>query len=243
MNLPFRYPNITAGDAVSQLGQIRSYLHQLVDQLNVSAADTDKTVSEVRSQGAMLQKTASSLEAQTPKATFGSIKSLIIKSADIVDAYYDQISTKMVGEYTALSEFGEFKQSTTNTLIANSESITNIYTNNQEIKDKVKVLDDYRKETKAYIKTGLLGYDDNGNSIYGLEIGQENNSDNETNSDENVKFSKYARFTSNRLEFYDQNDKPVAWISDQTLHITKAEIQTMNLGVYNLDTSDGIAFL
>ena len=235
MNLPFRYPNITAGDAVSQLGQIRSYLHQLVDQLNVSAADTDKTVSEVRSQGEMLQKTASSLEAQTPKATFGSIKSLIIKSADIVDAYYDQISTKMVGEYTALSEFGEFKQNTTNTLIANSESITNIYTNYQEIKDS---LNHYISDTKAYIRTGLLGYEDDGiTPIYGLEIGQENNS-----GEENV-FRKYARFTSNRLAFYDQNGNDVAWISDQTLHITKAEIQTMNLGDYKLDTADGIAFL
>ena len=235
MNLPFRYPNITAGDAVSQLGQIRSYLHQLVDQLNVSAADTDKTVSEVRSQGAMLQKTASSLEAQTPKATFGSIKSLIIKSADIVDAYYDQISTKMVGEYTALSEFGEFKQSTTNTLLANSESITNIYTNYQEIKDS---LNHYISDTKAYIRTGLLGYEDDGiTPIYGLEIGQENNS-----GEENV-FSKYARFTSNRLAFYDQNGNDVAWISNQTLHITKAEIHTMNLGDYKLDTADGIAFL
>ena len=235
MNLPFRYPNITAGDAVSQLGQIRSYLHQLVDQLNVSAADTDKTVSEVRSQGEMLQKTASSLEAQTPKATFGSIKSLIIKSADIVDAYYDQISTKMVGEYTALSEFGEFKQSTTNTLLENSESITNIYTNYQEIKDS---LNHYISDTKAYIRTGLLGYEDDGiTPIYGLEIGQENNS-----GEENV-FSKYARFTSNRLAFYDQNGNDVAWISDQTLHITKAEIQTMNLGDYQLDTADGIAFL
>lgn len=235
MNLPFRYPNITAGDAVSQLGQIRSYLHQLVDQLNVSAADTDKTVSEVRSQGEMLQKTASSLEAQTPKATFGSLKSLIIKSADIVDAYYDQISTKMVGEYTALSEFGEFKQSTTNTLLANSESITNIYTNYQEIKDS---LNHYISDTKAYIRTGLLGYEDDGiTPIYGLEIGQENNS-----GEENV-FSKYARFTSNRLAFYDQNGNEVASISDQTLHITKAEIQTMNLGDYKLDTADGIAFL
>lgn len=235
MNLPFRYPNITAGDAVSQLGQIRSYLHQLVDQLNVSAADTDKTVSEVRSQGEMLQKTASSLEAQTQKATFGSIKSLIIKSADIVDAYYDQISTKMVGEYTALSEFGEFKQSTTNTLLENSESITNIYTNYQEIKDS---LNHYISDTKAYIRTGLLGYEDDGiTPIYGLEIGQENNS-----GEEKV-FSKYARFTSNRLAFYDQNGNDVAWISDQMLHITKAEIQTMNLGDYKLDTADGIAFL
>lgn len=238
MNLPFRYPNITAGDAVSQLGQIRSYLHQLVDQLNVSAADTDKTVSEVRSQGAILQKTASSLEAQTPKATFGSIKSLIIKSADIVDAYYDQISTKMVGEYTALSEFGEFKQSTTNTLLANSESITNIYTNYQEISSEVDGIQNAVKQTNAYIRTGLLGYEDDGiTPIYGLEIGQENNS-----GEENV-FSKYARFTSNRLAFYDQNGNDVAWISDQTLHITKAEIQTMNLGNYTLDTSDGIAFL
>lgn len=237
MNLPFRYPNITSGDAVSQLGQIRSYLHQLVDQLNVSSADTDKTVSEVRSQGAMLQKTASSLEAQTPKATFSSIKSLIIKSADIVDAYYDQISTKMVGEYTALSEFGEFKQKTSGYFTATSDRIDQIYSNYQEISSDVEGIQNAVKQTNAYIRTGMLGYEDDGTPIYGLEIGQENNS-----GEENA-FSKYARFTSNRLTFYDQNDKPVAWISDQTLHITKAEIQTMNLGEYTLDTSDGIAFL
>lgn len=238
MNLPFRYPNITAGDAVSQLGQIRSYLHQLVDQLNVSAADTDKTVSEVRSQGAMLQKTASSLEAQTPKATFGSIKSLIIKSADIVDAYYDQISTKMVGEYTALSEFGNFKQETTGEFTATSDRIDQIYGNYQEISSEVDGIQNAVKQTNAYIRTGLLGYEDDGiTPIYGLEIGQENNS-----GDQSV-FKKYARFTSNQLTFYDQNDNKVAWISDQMLHITKAEIQTMNLGDYKLDTADGIAFL
>lgn len=34
MSIHIRYPNITAGSEREQMAQMRSYLHQLVDQLN-----------------------------------------------------------------------------------------------------------------------------------------------------------------------------------------------------------------
>lgn len=34
MSINIRYPNITAGSEKEQMAQMRSYLHQLVDQLN-----------------------------------------------------------------------------------------------------------------------------------------------------------------------------------------------------------------
>lgn len=34
MSINIRYPNITAGSEREQMAQMRSYLHQLVDQLN-----------------------------------------------------------------------------------------------------------------------------------------------------------------------------------------------------------------
>ena len=37
-------------------------------------------------------------------------------------------------------------------------------------------------------------------------------------------FNKYARFTSEKLSFYDSNDNEVAYISDKKLYITHVEI-------------------
>ena len=71
-----------------------------------------------------------------------------------------------------------------------------------------------------YIESGLLGYDEKGYPIYGLEIGQRNNKD-------GVEvFNKFARFTANMLAFYDANneDTPVAYISNSKLYITQVEI-------------------
>lgn len=73
-------------------------------------------------------------------------------------------------------------------------------------------------ETNAYIRSGLLYYGDNSFPVYGLEIGQRNI----VNGAE--VFNKYARFTSDRLSFYDQNDTEVAYISDYKLYIRNVEI-------------------
>jgi hypothetical protein len=56
-------------------------------------------------------------------------------------------------------------------------------------------------------------------------------------------FRKYARFVSNRLSFFDQNDAEVAYISDYKLYITSAQVLTgLTIGRYTIDTSDGLAF-
>ena len=60
--------------------------------------------------------------------------------------------------------------------------------------------------------------DANGIPVYGLEVGQKNIVD-------GVEvFNKYARFTSDRLSFYDRNDTEVAYISDKKLYINNVEI-------------------
>ena len=54
-------------------------------------------------------------------------------------------------------------------------------------------------------------------------------------------FDKFARFTSDRLSFYDQNDNEVAYISDRKLYITHVEVKgTFSIGGF-IDTvlSDG----
>lgn len=238
MSGDIRFPNITAADNAGKLIQLQSYLHQLVQQLNFALSEVDnKVVSVVETaQSATPQISAE----EKAHSTFSSIKSLIIKSADIVNSYYEEISKKLEGIYVAKSDFGEYEEATKALISANSEAIEQRYTNLQKI---ITELDVRVSEitTNAYIRSGLLGYYESGENegapIYGIEVGQTTEQDGETT------FDKFARFTADRLSFYDANDYEVAYVSDYKLVITNAEIKgTLKLGGYELDTTDGIAF-
>lgn len=235
MGIDIKYPNITAHDYPARLEQVRSYLYQLVEQLNFALnLDTSSASAQqqiVRSGGQAVE------EKDDSQATFNSIKSLIISSADVVNAYYDKIVKRLEGVYVAESDFGTYKQQTSQTIEATSNSVKSLFTNIQEIDTDIKNVDSYLIDVKATIKAGELYTDDNGDPVYGLEVGQRNIVDGvET-------FNKYARFTSDRLSFYNQNDTEVAYISGYKLYITNAEItETLTLGSYDLDTSNGLAF-
>ena len=217
MSIDFRLPNITAKDEAGQLRQMQSYLFQLVEQLNYAM----KTV-EGGSTGAVAytSKAASAAGTEDAKAqaTFNSIKSLIIKSADIVNAYYEALNARLKGVYVAQSDFGKFSEETSADLEANSTEISQIYENLQQIITDIENVEHTLIEVNAHIKSGLLYYDASGAPVYGLEIGQR------TEIDGTEVFNKYARFTSDKLSFYDSNDNEVAYISDKKLYITHVEV-------------------
>ena len=236
MSYELRYPNITAPDEKGQLVQVKSYLRQLVEQLqwalnDISASSAYNVAPTVKSH---LSKDARATVEIDKEATFNAIKSLIIKSADIVNAYYDKINKKLEGEYIAQSDFGTFTEQTTQDIEANSQEIESLFTNIQTILTDIENIEYTLIEVNAHIRSGLLYTDDSGIPIYGLEIGQKNTVDGEE------VFNKYARFTSDRLSFYDHNDSEVAYISDYKLYITNAEITgTLKLGAFLIDTTKG----
>ncbi len=265
--IDIRQPNISAGTDKEQLLQMRSYLYQLAQQLQWAFS----TVSGGGGTGQAGPVPATSGGQSTggrvnPQKTFAALKDLIIKSADIVEAYYSEINKKLEGVYVAQSDFGIYAEETSNEIKANNTSIEQLFANNRTIITTVSSLESnvqnaseavnrlFREnselaqeleklyaatiETKAYIKTGLLYEDDSGIPVYGLEIGQTNDV-----NGENV-FSKFARFSADRLSFYDRNDTEVAYISDYRLYITNAEITgTLSLtGRFKIYYDHGLAF-
>lgn len=227
-----RYPNITGATEAAQLQQVRSYLHQLVDQLNMTLQDM-----VVGSNANAPVPTVTELRASEDKqaqSTFDSIKSLIIKSADIVNAYYDEINYKLEGMYVAESEFGVFAEQTSRDIKVTSDRTEELFTNLQQVISQIDGIANQTISVNAYLNSGLLDYDDEGVPVYGLEIGQHN----EVNGEE--VFNKYARFTADRLSFFDKNDNEVAYISDNTLHINRAEVAVFAQGGFEDTTqSDG----
>lgn len=234
MATELRLPNINGSSEKEQLAQIRSYLYQFIPQLQWVLNNMSTSSATVVTPTVVRTPTSSAARSSNPLADFNSIKALIIKSADIVDAYYEEINKKLVGEYVAESDFGTYKERTEQSIVANSKEVTKLYDNIQTIITDIEDIEYTLIESNAHIKSGLLGYSDTV-PIYGVEIGQKN-----VINGEEV-FNKYARFTAGRLSFYDRNDIEVAYISDYKLYITNAEILgSLKLGGYMLDTSNGL---
>ncbi len=232
MGIELRLPQINGKTDREQLAQIKSYLYQMAQQLQWALNNASPAAGNVVVQQPTAKAVAPS-EADV-LSDFNAIKSLIIKSADIVNAYYAEISRRLDGEYMARSDFGAYSERTSQEINENSTGIERLFTNVQKISSDVDGLAYTLIEVNAHTHSGLLYYDEDGAPVYGFEIGQRNEVD-------GVEvFNKYARFISDRLSFYDHNDTEVAYISDYKLYITHVEITgTAKFGAFLLDTTAG----
>lgn len=237
MGVQIKTPNITAGNDRERLMQIQSYLYQMAQQLQWAFSTIETGTGNV-SQQTLQQAVKAAAKEADPADTFAGLKNLIIKSADIVDAYYEEINSRLEGVYVAQSDFGTYTEQTSQDIYQNSTSINQLYTNIRTLSDSLDELYNSTIGTNAYLKSGLLGEDASGVPVYGLEIGQ-------TNSINGEKiFDKFARFSADRLSFFDRNDVEVAYISDYKLYITNAEI-TGSLwlsGRFKIYFNNGLAF-
>lgn len=237
MSVDIRLPNITGKTEMEQLAQIKSYLYQFAGQLQWAL----KTVESGGSTNIVLQQGSSgtAVKKEEPVSNFNQLKALIIKTAEVVEAYEEKVDKilDLDGEYIAQSPFGTFVEQTNNQVSADSGKIT------QEIKNLQAIFDEngnIKAEllVNGHIYSGIIEYAKDGEAIVGIEIGQTTTTNGEKS------FNKFARFTAEKLSFYDpaaQTD-PVAYISNYTLYITNAIIGgNLTLGGFLLDTSNGIA--
>lgn len=205
----------------TSLEQIQRYLYRTVERLNVALGTMESTAhagSAAASGGSRAGNGGGQDGTSQGGVSFSRLKDLIIKSADIVEAFYETISRKLEGKFVAQSDFGTYAEQTEQRIEETSTEIERLFTNIQQVITDVEDVEHTLIEVNAHIKSGLLFYDENGAPVYGLEIGQRNQVDGEE------VFNKYARFTSDKLSFYDSNGFEVAYISDKKLYITHIEV-------------------
>lgn len=240
-----RRPNITATTVDGQLTQMKNYMYQLTNQLNFAlkaAEDEEKKAlqySSIKSGGAGGNSTNASggnsinSEVEDAQKTFNEIKDLIIKSADIVNAYYEEINRRLSSEYVATSVYGEYVEKNDKFVSETSTNLTEYYESVKEVKSDIENLSEMRKDS-FYIRTGWL---DDGKTIGGVELGQV--SEDSTGVD-----TAFARFTTKKLAFYGQDGETELGSFEQyRMKIKEAEISgDAYIRDYKLDTDNGIAF-
>ena len=132
MNIPL--PQQLTGSDREQLQGMKTYLFQLAQELQFALGSVEKQILTVQDTAANAEREVSRVsESQTPKAQFSALKALIIKSADIVEAYYEEINRRLSGQYLAISDFGTYRQETEQVITENSQGITRVFSDVQTI--------------------------------------------------------------------------------------------------------------
>ena len=244
-----------------------NYLYQLSELLSLyldngtnGTAQTPATTSG--SQVQQQQKDQAKLDAE-----YDAIKSLIIKTADqvTVTRTSSQFSdlNRAIGnltnnvedllwfsskDYVAVSDFGSYLERTNAEITLDSEAMTQRYGFVSELSHKLNDLglsfDRYKTETDAYIRTGIVYYENDGAvPIYGVAVGQNLITEVTDDGETVIKQENFrATYTAKKLSFW-QDDTEVAYVSNNMLYIPNAIIEgKLTIGDWEVTTDAGLKF-
>ena len=139
------------------------------------------------------------------------VEGLKIKNEDLagkvsgMEMSTEAIKTYVEEHYVSDDDLEQYKSEVTQT--------------SQNLTAQFESLNQYKIETSAHIKTGLLYENEDKQPVYGMEIGQRT-----TNADGKEVFNQYARFTADKLSFFDQGGNEVTQIGDKKMAVTNIEV-------------------
>lgn len=237
MNLSM--PPAPAGSPQQMAMQQYAYLFQMAQQLNLALEQLPGNG------GGTAAEAAERSGGESAAREVQTLRSLIVKTARLVQKQMDQLTARLEGEYVAISDFGSYVQRLSAYLEANPEALTQYYSFCGDLAANTEAVSaafsQYRTETEGYIRTGIVGYED-AVPVYGVAVGQGltvTEVDGERVVDQN---NFRATFTAQRLSFW-QDANEVAYVSNNRLYITNITVlEGVTLGCWQLDSAAGLAF-
>ncbi len=259
------YPPEQRGDINRQVAQLRAYLFMMSEQLNVALNSLDDEKSTGRASGQTSAGTAASNRSAATASDDGSagdiystLRDLIIKTANEVNQTmrgldsltrdYGTRLSEVESRYVASSEFGKYREETKSAIEQTSKNLEllmswqkdlDLGTWQAETDAALDALEKYRVNSESYIRAGTLG-ERAGSPIIGIEIGQ--TAKTTVDGQETDSFRRFARFTTEKLSFYDNNGSEVAYLSNNRLVVRNADIKDeLRINGYLADTKSGLA--
>ena len=221
----FDNPPVLQGKEADQLRQLARYLNTMSEKLNqaLMTITIEQMAPEVQQ--------AVTGAAEATQQRYDGLKSLIIKTAEVVRHEMDEITARLEDNYEALSsEFGTYERNLSSTITATAEGILQDYQFEERIaglEGGAEDTDGFMRRINQYIFTGLV---DEVNGKYGIAIG-ENVTGYDANNNPYLNTNrKTATFTMDELAFW-QGETKLAYFSDRVFHIENGEVtKTMKMG-------------
>jgi hypothetical protein len=228
---------VRAGDIINIVDRDGKSFDSYVMKTSITASGTSLSASGDKSYGSNVAVSSEKYGNLTGKilSISKSVDGLEIRAEDLdgkiasMELSTEEFRTYLKDAFVTEDEFGSYRTSISSEIKQTAESITESFeyvkSNVDEATEDldklgkdVESLDKSLTEVTAHLKSGILDYDDAGIPVYGLEVGQRT----EVGGVET--FNKYARFTSDRLSFFDKGGNEVAHIGDRTMFISQAEV-------------------
>ena len=215
----FDNPPVLQGDEKTQLKQLSGYLYTISSKLNEALMTVSIQEKQAAAEAAAAKSGGGSTQTEMSQE-YKTLKSLIIKTAEIVHTEMDELSTQLHSETEAISsDFGRLESSLDATIRATAEGGLQDYHYEETVQDVLSNTS-YRQMTNQYIFTGLI----NDNPVeYGIAIGEgvtayDANGNAQLNSN-----AKCATFTMNKMSFW-QGNVELAYFASGKFYISKGEI-------------------
>lgn len=213
MELNVDFPRISE-DASPDVKKIMRCLAKLTEQLKFVLSNLDEgNFSET------LYRSMGGRE--TVSRDVAKLKEEIIRTAAVIKRTEERLTSTMKNEYAAISDIGEYTEEAIASYEVDGRGIAQYF-------DLITNVAGEMDSLAGYIKCGILDGDD-----IGVEIG-------DLASGDASPFR--VRLVGRRLSFF-SGGVEVAYMSDNTLYITKANVRgKFVIGDYEIDPSDGLAF-
>ena len=231
-NVFFDNPPVLQGSETTQLQQLYGYLFTVSNKLNEALMAI--TVEET--QAAEAPAGAVTAEEQERQQEYQTLKSMIVKTAQIVRTEMDELSTTLRAETQAVSdELGTLEENLELTIQATAQGVLQQFEQSETIQD-TRTNTFYRQRTSQYIFTGEL---DQVTHEVGIAIGEGVTAYDQDDNPYLNQDAKVATFTRNKLAFW-SGSVQLAYFSSGKFYITNGEItNTLQIGNFTWKAMTG----
>ena len=237
----------------TQMAQMRSYMYQMVEQLNwaLSAMDGGAQAQEQQLPGQTTAPASDNKKEDDTNQRMANLRDLIIKSADVVRQEMDRLATELKGSYVAQSEFGDYLERISQRIEADPSQLSQYFKFASDIRadvDRVGVdFASYKTDVEGYIRQGIVGYDGTV-PIIGIAIGQDiRTSQTGVETEQGVydvidKSSNMSVWTTEKLSFY-IGGQETAYFSNGKLTVAQiAADRITGAGEWDVSFTSGVKF-
>nr|DAH69935.1 MAG TPA: hypothetical protein [Caudoviricetes sp.] len=237
----------------TQMAQMRSYMYQMVEQLNwaLSAMDGGAQAQEQQLPGQTTVPASDNKKEDDTNQRMANLRDLIIKSADVVRQEMDRLATELKGSYVAQSEFGDYLERISQRIEADPSQLSQYFKFASDIRadvDRVGVdFASYKTDVEGYIRQGIVGYDGTV-PIIGIAIGQDiRTSQTGVETEQGVydvidKSSNMSVWTTEKLSFY-IGGQETAYFSNGKLTVAQiAADRITGAGEWDVSFTSGVKF-
>lgn len=222
----FDNPPVLQGDEKTQLNQLKNYLFTISNKLNEALMQV--SVEQLTAEVQQKVTEAAAGEQRDKTAEYDTLKSMIVKTANIVRTEMDEITTRLETEITAVSDqFGTLQQNLSADIRAGAEGVLQDYHYEERITGLEDDTGTFMRRTNQYIFSGLV---DATNLKYGIAIGEGVTGYDANGNPYLIDNAKCATFTMDEMAFY-QGTAKLAYFSNNKFYIENGEInKTLKIG-------------